>query len=99
MYVQRHKNLIVSLLFALPVLAQDYASLSGTVTDSSGALIQGARVAAVSQATGLRRETLTGATGIYQIPALGIGTYTVNIAKQGFKSTDFGKVESHRLPP
>lgn len=93
MYVQRHKNLIVSLLFALPVLAQDYASLSGTVTDSSGALIQGARVAAVSQATGLRRETLTGATGIYQIPALGIGTYTVNIAKEGFKSTDFGQVE------
>src|SRR5674476_598685 len=93
MYVQRYKNLIVSLLFALPVLAQDYASLSGTVTDSSGALIQGARVAAVSQATGLRRETLTGATGIYQIPALGIGIYTVNIAKQGFKSTDFGQVE------
>jgi hypothetical protein len=93
MYVQRYKSLMVSILLALPVFAQDYASLSGTVTDSSGAVIQGARVAAVSRDNGQRRETLTGATGTYQIPELAIGTYTVIIAREGFKSADFAKVE------
>jgi hypothetical protein len=71
MYVQQ-KNLMVAILFALPVFAQDYASLSGTVSDATGAVIQGARVAAVSQPNGQRRETLTGATGTYQIPQTAI---------------------------
>jgi hypothetical protein len=85
--------LVLSLLIIPPLAAQDYTSLSGTVTDASGAVIPGARVSAVAVSTGLRRETVTAAAGSYQLPALAIGVYNVNIAKGGFKAADFKMVE------
>ena len=64
----------------LPLAAQvDYASVNGTVTDPTNAVVQGARIAAVSSATGFRRETITSAAGTYQISGLAVGTYTVTI--------------------
>ncbi|SPF34274.1 conserved exported hypothetical protein [Candidatus Sulfopaludibacter sp. SbA4] len=84
----------VVFLLALPLAAQvDHASLSGTVMDASGALIQGAAVVAVSTGTGFRRETLTGAAGTYQLPALSIGTYKVSFSKEGFKPVEFANVD------
>src|SRR5215471_6777820 len=78
----------------LPLSAQvDNASLNGTVMDASRAVIQGARVLAVSSATGFRRETTTSAAGTYQIPGLAVGVYTVTISKEGFRSADFKNVE------
>ncbi len=79
---------------SLPLAAQlDYASLNGTVTDPSSALVQGARVAAVSSATGFRREAVTGAAGSYQVSGLAVGTYTVTISRDGFKTAEFKNVE------
>src|ERR1019366_8703289 len=79
---------------ALPLAAQvDYASLNGTVTDPSGAVVQGARVAAVSSATGFRRETTTSPAGTYQISGLAVGTYTITISRDGFKAAEFKDVE------
>ena len=89
---------VFALLFligrVLPLSAQvDNASLNGTVMDASRAVIQGARVLAVSSATGFRRETTTSAAGTYQIPGLAVGVYTVTIFKEGFRSADFKNVE------
>jgi outer membrane receptor protein involved in Fe transport len=79
---------------ALPLAAQvDYASLNGTVTDPSGALVQGARVAAVSSDTGFRRETTTSAAGTYQLTGLAVGTYAVTISREGFKAVQLKQVE------
>jgi hypothetical protein len=79
---------------ALPLMAQlDYASLNGTVTDPSTALVQGARVAVVSSTTGFRRETITSAAGIYQVSGLAVGTYTVTISRDGFKTAEYKNVE------
>src|SRR5664280_3193403 len=79
---------------SLPLLAQvDYTSLNGTVTDPSNAVVQGARVAAVSSATGFRRETTTSAAGAYQLPGLTVGTYTITISRDGFKAAEFKNVE------
>ena len=79
---------------ALPVAAQvDYASLNGTVTDPSGAVVQGARVAAVSSETGFRRETTTSAAGTYQMTGLAVGTYAVTVSRDGFKAVDLKQVE------
>jgi outer membrane receptor protein involved in Fe transport len=79
---------------ALPLAAQvDYASLNGSVTDPSGALVQGARVAAVSSDTGFRRETTTSAAGTYQLTGLAVGTYAVTISREGFKAVQFKQVE------
>lgn len=57
------------------VAAQDRATLNGTVTDSSGALVEGARVELLSAATGLHRESLTNQHGIYEFPSLPVGSY------------------------
>ncbi len=81
-------------VIALPLSAQvDHASLSGTVTDATGAFVQGAKVEVASSATGFRREALTGGAGTYQIPGLLIGTYRVIVSKAGFRSVEFQSVD------
>lgn len=84
----------LSMLFARSLAAQvDSVALNGTVTDASGAIIQNAKIEAVSSATGLKRESVTNARGIYQIPALPIGPYKVTITKEGFKPLEFQNIE------
>ena len=78
----------------LPLAAQvDHASLSGTVTDASGAVVQNATVETLSIETGFRRQTITGTGGTYEIPGLPIGVYSVTFSKQGFKPTQVNSVE------
>ncbi len=85
---------LFSIAFTVPMAAQvDYASLNGTVLDPSSAVVQGARVVAVSIDTGFRRETLTSAGGSYQISGLAVGMYTVTIARPGFRTAEFKNVE------
>jgi hypothetical protein len=87
-------TLVLFLYAVSAALAQtDRSSLSGTITDPSGAVVEGARVEAVSNADGLRRSALTGAAGTYHIEALGIGTFTVTISKTGFRSAEVKGVE------
>jgi hypothetical protein len=91
---QRLRSLALVVFACLPLAAQvDHSSLSGTVTDSSGAVVQAARVETVSAETGFRRQTLTGTAGTYQIPGLPIGTYTVTFTREGFKPSEFKGVE------
>jgi hypothetical protein len=68
----------------------DYASLNGTVLDASRAVVQGARVVAVSSETGLRE---TSAGGSYQMSGLAIGMYTITISRPGFRAAEFKNVE------
>jgi Carboxypeptidase regulatory-like domain len=87
---QRLRNVTLFLFACLPLVAQvDHASLSGTVKDASGAVVQGAKVETVSVETGFRRQTVTGTGGTYQIPGLPIGNYNVTVTKEGFKPTEF----------
>jgi hypothetical protein len=78
----------------LPLAAQvDRATLNGTVSDASGAVIPGAKVEAVAPATGLRRTTTTGPFGAYNIPGLPIGAYNLTVSQQGFKTVQFQGVQ------
>jgi Carboxypeptidase regulatory-like domain/TonB dependent receptor len=72
-------------ILVLPAWAQDRTAINGTVTDQSGALVSKVKVELKSPATGLSRETVTGATGIYEFPALPIGSYSIVMSKAGFK--------------
>src|SRR5499433_1744520 len=82
------------IMLVLPLAAQvDQAAISGTVTDSSGAAVQGAKIELLSLATGLHREATTNTTGIYHLPALPIGNYKITVLKEGFKSVEFPNVE------
>ena len=72
-------------LSAAFVHAQDTASLTGTVRDSSGASIANAQVAVISAEHGVNRTTTTNSDGDYSVPALTPGSYDVTVTAQGFK--------------
>jgi hypothetical protein len=67
--------------------AQYGASLEGTVSDKSGAVISGATVTVTNQATGVSRNTTTGDSGFYRITGLAPGAYTVTADAGGFKKS------------
>ncbi len=76
---------VTSLTFLL--LAQsDRGSITGTVSDSSGAAIPGVVVKATQTATNFSREVTTTDTGNYTIPELPAGVYTLSITHSGFKA-------------
>jgi len=62
--------------------AQD-AVLTGTITDSTGAVLPGVTVTAVNEATGNNYETVTDATGVYRIPVR-VGAYKITANLAGF---------------
>lgn len=62
------------------------ASISGTVTDSSGAAIAGATVTATNVGTGVATTQQTNAAGFYSFQSLAVGTYTLDVEQKGFKS-------------
>jgi carboxypeptidase family protein len=79
-----------SIAFTLPVYipsihAQVSASLSGVVSDPSGAPVPGAAVTAKNLETFAVRTTQTDAAGRYRIPALSVGEYEVKVGKSGFQ--------------
>src|SRR5580765_2120939 len=62
-------------------------SISGTITDASGASLQGATVTLTDTDRGQDLRTLTtNADGFYTAPSLPLGTYTVKIAARGFQT-------------
>jgi hypothetical protein len=68
-------------------------SISGLVTDSSGAVIAGAKVIATDTQTGVQTTVTTDAKGFYSLPALPVGTYDLQISQIGFKAyTETGLV-------
>ncbi|MFN7544181.1 MAG: carboxypeptidase-like regulatory domain-containing protein [Acidobacteriota bacterium] len=72
---------LISLL--LPASAQmTRGTLTGTVTDPSGAVVPGVSVKAVNLLTNIVRETKTNDAGIYRIPALDPGSYAVEFQKE-----------------
>jgi hypothetical protein len=77
--------LVVLALVGIGVgLAQSTATLSGTVSDPTGAVVPGASVAIRSLATGVERSTLSDGTGNYTAPSLQPGDYTVTVSAAGF---------------
>ena len=61
------------------------SSLSGTIVDTSGGVIPGADVSAKNAATGVEYRTVSDDKGVYQLPSLPPGTYTVTVSLMGFK--------------
>jgi len=82
------------LCLAAAGLAQvNRSGLAGTVTDTSGRLLPLTNVTVVENATGLRRQTVSDATGNYDIPQLPVGIYTVTFQHSGFQRLQFIDVE------
>jgi carboxypeptidase family protein/TonB-dependent receptor-like protein len=66
--------------------AQSTATLQGTITDPSGAVVSGAKVTVRNQATGSERIVQTDSNGNYQVASLPPGIYRVEAQGQGFGS-------------
>ena len=76
---------IVLLLSLAPnAIAQETATVTGTVTDATGALIPGAEVTATNDNTGISRLGVSGETGSYTLQALQPGSYTIVASLPGF---------------
>jgi hypothetical protein len=77
--------LVISLFCVTAAIAQDRASITGTVTDSSGAVIPKASISLLAPATQLRRQTTSNANGIYVFSSLPVGSYSVTVNSKSFK--------------
>jgi len=76
-------------LLAAAHAQQLLGSITGTVTDPSGAVVPKVQVTIQSHETNLRQRTLTQADGNYSFINLPIGTYTVTFTRDGFSTTQF----------
>ena len=72
-----------------------YGTLTGNVTDQSGAAVPGAEVTVVEGQTGVSNTQATDSAGIYRFPALLPGTYKVSITAKGFTKQETPGVTLH----
>ena len=63
-------------------------SLNGRVSDPNGAVLAGAHVTATSLAQGTSYETVSNSSGIYVLPDLPVGAYTVKVQASGFATRE-----------
>src|SRR6266404_8597860 len=80
----RNLPLAIALCMPLAVFAQTSGSITGEVTDQSGAVAPNATVTATNSKTNVARSTATNASGIYSFPDLTPGTYEVKVSAPGF---------------
>src|SRR5437867_6569059 len=74
------------LLSIIAVFAQgERTSITGTITDSTGAIIPGASVTVRQVSTNVTNRTQSNSAGLYYLPALSIGEYELSVEKQGFR--------------
>jgi Carboxypeptidase regulatory-like domain/TonB dependent receptor len=85
--------LAMTLLFTRSSLAQGITgSISGTVTDSSGATISGARVTIRELGTNAIRTVTTSDVGSYRVPQLSPGAYSVKVERDGFQPSEQARI-------
>jgi hypothetical protein len=76
---------VVVLFGSLAAWAAITGSISGVVTDPSGAVLPGIRVTATSVSTNVQSATVTDAKGFYNFPALNVDSYNVSTSQPGFR--------------
>ena len=92
MQITRLGKYLGFLVFALALFACEQllagvtASISGTVTDPSGAVIVGATVTAANVDTGVNTTQSTNGQGFYSFQSLPLGNYTISVQQTGFKA-------------
>jgi hypothetical protein len=85
---------IFLLTFTSSALAQsDRGTITGTVTDPTGAVVSGAKVTATSLDTGEVRETTTSDDGTYTLSELKAGPWKLSISAEGFKASTIENIQ------
>lgn len=92
--VQRYISLVALLFLFLPLAGRaQTSSVTGTVRDSTSAVVPRAQITARNLSTNALRSTLTDDSGTYRITNLPPGLYDMVFEKQGFKSVEYSRVE------
>src|ERR1700720_341568 len=92
--LRRVKKIVASLIgviFSLTLTVSVHsqvtgATLSGSVTDASGAIIPGAEVSVKNNGTGISKEITVDSAGFYTVPNLPAGVYEVRVTASGFST-------------
>jgi hypothetical protein len=77
-------------LTSLGVGQTTLSSITGTVTDPSGAVVPGANVTVTNEGTQIARQVTTGTSGVFNVPNLNVGTYRVTVTAPGFARYERG---------
>jgi len=87
-------TLLTVLLASTLSLAQvSKGSISGSVVDPSGAVVGGAEIKATQVSTGQSTTTTSDNSGLFKIPLLATGTYSIQISKTGFRAASIRAIE------
>jgi len=88
---------VLWVLVAIPALGQNRnaGEIRGTVVDATGAAVPGVSVVVTNVATGIATTTATLDAGVYDLPRVDTGRYTVTFTKEGFKRVVRNDVEVH----
>jgi hypothetical protein len=87
-------GIVLMFFLGFPAGAQSpQGTILGTVTDSSGALVSGAKVTITNQDTHVVREFSTNNTGYYNAPFMPVAVYMVTVEAQGFKKSEHKDVK------
>jgi hypothetical protein len=84
-----YKLFLLAVFFVLTcagVYAQANSELTGIVTDQTGAVVAGAKIAITDPATGASKAVTSGATGLYDITGLNPANYNMKITAKGFET-------------
>src|SRR5438128_879249 len=77
--------ILITFLGTTLVAQTQTATLVGTVTDTTGSVVPGAKVTVVNSETLFRSETTTSSVGGYYVPYLNPGSYQITLEASGFK--------------
>src|SRR5436190_7514539 len=81
-------------IFAVTAAAQlTRGFISGTITDSTGAVIPHAKITVTEQSTGIRHSGLSNDAGVYRFVALESGVYAVSFERSGFETVQLDNIE------
>lgn len=76
----------VTLLLCAIAPAQETSTITGSVSDPSGAVVPNAKVTVTQEETGTQQTTVTNGDGLYQVPGLAVGHYTFTVTAPGFNT-------------
>ena len=79
-------SLLLICLGVIGFAQSDRGTITGSITDPSGALIPGAKITLTNVETDTRSETVSTNTGNYTLPALPVGNYTLKVEHEGFST-------------
>ena len=83
----------VMLVMAAAVASAQTGSIQGTVTDSAGAVVQGAEITVRNLGSNAVRTATSSGTGAYSVPQLQPGTYDITVKMASFKTFHVSDVQ------